>query len=56
MTFSTAFDENREAMLVFEPLTDRIDDANAAAARLLGHDRAAQRAMPASRFSSKAGP
>nr|WP_280817667.1 sigma 54-interacting transcriptional regulator [Methylorubrum extorquens] len=46
--YGPAFDENREAMLVFEPLTDRIDDANAAAARLLGHDRAALRATPVS--------
>ncbi|MEQ4598332.1 MAG: sigma 54-interacting transcriptional regulator [Methylobacteriaceae bacterium] len=46
--YGSAFDENREAMLVFEPLTDRIDDANAAAARLLGHDRAALRATPVS--------
>lgn len=46
--YGPAFDENREAMLVFEPLRDGIDDANAAAARLLGHDRAALRAMPVS--------
>ncbi|WP_147018626.1 sigma-54 interaction domain-containing protein [Methylorubrum extorquens] len=46
--YGPAFDENREAMLVFEPLRDGIDDANAAAARLLGHDRAALRATPVS--------
>ncbi|GJE80257.1 Anaerobic nitric oxide reductase transcription regulator NorR [Methylorubrum thiocyanatum] len=46
--YGPAFDENREAMLVFEPLVDRIDEANSAAARLLGYSRAALRAMPVS--------
>nr|WP_318284548.1 MULTISPECIES: sigma 54-interacting transcriptional regulator [unclassified Methylobacterium] len=35
-------------MLVFEPLADRIADANPAASRLLGHSRAALRAMAVS--------
>ena len=46
--YGPAFDENREAMLVFEPLVDRIDEANSAAARLLGYSRAALRSMPVS--------
>ena len=46
--YGSAFDENRDAMVVFEPLDDRIADANPAAARLLGHSRAALRAMPVS--------
>ena len=46
--YGPAFEENREAMLVFEPLADRITDANAAAARLLGRSRTALRAMPVS--------
>ncbi|QIJ75368.1 PAS domain S-box protein [Methylobacterium sp. NI91] len=47
-TYGSAFEENGEAMLVFEPLADRIADANPAASRLLGHSRAALRAMAVS--------
>lgn len=46
--YGPAFDENGEAMLVFEPLADRIADANPAAARLLGHPQSALRTMPVS--------
>ncbi|CAO4177972.1 Transcriptional regulator, Fis family [Methylorubrum aminovorans] len=46
--YGIVFEQNREAMLVFEPLADRIADANPAASRLLGHSRAALRAMPVS--------
>ncbi|GJD43014.1 Anaerobic nitric oxide reductase transcription regulator NorR [Methylobacterium cerastii] len=42
------FEQHREAMLVIEPEADRIVDANPAAARLLGYDRAALRAIAAS--------
>ena len=42
------FEQHREPMLVLDPLADRIVDANPAAARLLGYDRAVLRAMAAS--------
>ena len=42
------FEESREPMLVIEPASDRIRDANAAAAEMLGFPRAALRAMSAS--------
>jgi formate hydrogenlyase transcriptional activator len=40
-----AFDSNPQAMLAVEPAADRILDANPAAAKLLGYDRAALCAM-----------
>ncbi len=46
--YGSAFEENGEAMMVFEPFDDRIADANPAATRLRGHSRAALRAMPVS--------
>ncbi|GJE69232.1 Anaerobic nitric oxide reductase transcription regulator NorR [Methylorubrum podarium] len=46
--YGPAFDENGEAMLVFEPLADRIAAANSAAARLLGHSQPALRTMAVS--------
>ncbi|RZK96952.1 MAG: PAS domain-containing protein, partial [Methylobacterium sp.] len=46
--FGPVFEQHREAMLVIEPEADRIVDANPAAARLLGYDRAALRAIAAS--------
>ena len=46
--FGSVFEQHREAMLVLEPEADRIVDANPAAARLLGYDRAALRAVAAS--------
>ncbi|MGX5776102.1 sigma-54 interaction domain-containing protein [Methylorubrum zatmanii] len=46
--YGRVFEETREAMLVIEPLADRIADANAAAARLLGRTRADLRAMAVS--------
>ena len=46
--FGSVFEQHREPMLVLDPLADRIVDANPAAARLLGYDRAVLRAMAAS--------
>lgn len=46
--YGQAFDDNRDPMLVIEPLADRIADANAATERLLGRTRADLRAAPAS--------
>ncbi|TXN46890.1 PAS domain S-box protein [Methylobacterium sp. WL30] len=46
--FGPVFEQHREAMLVLEPEADRIVDANPAAARLLGYDRAALRRITAS--------
>ncbi|MFC6049904.1 PAS domain-containing protein, partial [Methylobacterium hispanicum] len=46
--FGLVFEAGAEAMLVLDPEADRIIDANAAAARLLGHPRAALRGMAAS--------
>lgn len=43
--FGSIFEAAPEPMLVLNPATDRIRDANPAACRLLGHDRAALRAM-----------
>nr|WP_082523871.1 sigma 54-interacting transcriptional regulator [Methylobacterium sp. Leaf399] len=43
--FGPAFEGAPEAMLVFDPVADAIRDANPAAARLLGYDRATLRAM-----------
>lgn len=46
--FGLVFEAGAEAMLVLDPEADRIIDANATAARLLGHPRAALRGMAAS--------
>ena len=45
--YGPVFEQHREPMLVLDPATDRIVDANSAAARLLGYDRAVLRAMAA---------
>ncbi|XYD11476.1 sigma 54-interacting transcriptional regulator [Methylobacterium sp. NMS12] len=47
-TFGLVFEAGAEAMLVLDPRTDRIVDANDAAGRLLGRGRAALRDMTAS--------
>ena len=46
--FGPVFEAGAEAMLVLDPASDRIVDANAAASRLLGHPRDTLRAMTAS--------
>ncbi|KAB1071200.1 sigma 54-interacting transcriptional regulator [Methylobacterium planeticum] len=46
--YGPVFEQHREPMLVLDPAADRIVDANSAAARLLGYDRAVLRAMAAS--------
>ncbi|KAB1072447.1 sigma 54-interacting transcriptional regulator [Methylobacterium planeticum] len=46
--FGLAFEASREPMLVLDPVADRIVDANAAAARLLGYPRPALAGMAAS--------